>query len=154
MSIACISQSNEYLLNRPTPLRATHSQPSTPPSRILPHEPAVLSTGSGKSEPFRLAEVSCRASNFFYHENNSGYISLKQLREIVKLNGLDMVVIGLDEKNVDLEVLSMLGSRGYIPRQEFLERRNDYDQAKRYIHAGIFIKGKEPAKHPLFMYVG
>lgn len=64
-----------------------------------------------------------------------------------------MVVIGLDEKNVYLEDPSMLGSKGYIPRQEFLERWHDYNRVK-YIHAGIFIKGKEPAKYPLFMYVG
>jgi uncharacterized protein len=59
----------------------------------------------------------------------------------------------LTKKNVYLEDPSMLGTRGDIPRQEFLERWHDHNLVK-YIHMGIFIKGKEPAKHPLFMYVG
>ncbi|MCX6670115.1 MAG: C39 family peptidase [Methanothrix sp.] len=75
-------------------------------------------------------------------------------------DGHYMVVIGLDEKNVYLEDPSLLGSRGYIPRQEFVERWHDYRYAppsytavENYISAGIFIRGKEPAKHPLFMHV-
>ena len=75
-------------------------------------------------------------------------------------DGHYMVVIGLDEKNVYLEDPSLLGSRGFIPRQEFVERWHDcryeppsYTSVKKYIFAGIFIRGKEPAKHPLFMRV-
>lgn len=75
-------------------------------------------------------------------------------------DGHYMIVIGLDEANVYLEEASILGSRGYIPRQEFMQRGHDYrydsapnSEVKKYMHAGIFIKGKEPAKHLLFKQV-
>lgn len=75
-------------------------------------------------------------------------------------DGHYMVVIGLDERNVYLEDPSILGSRGYIPRQEFLQRWHDsrsdptsYTNIRKMIHAGIFIKGKGPAKHALFIHV-
>ena len=42
-------------------------------------------------------------------------------------DGHYMVVIGLDKDNVYFEDPSLLGSRGYIPRQEFLSRWHDYE---------------------------
>jgi uncharacterized protein len=64
-------------------------------------------------------------------------------------NGHYMVVIGIDESNVYLEDPYTLGSRGYIPRQEFEERWHNpggtppsYDE-KQY-HLGIFIQGDNP----------
>lgn len=75
-------------------------------------------------------------------------------------DGHYMVVIGLDERNVYLEDPSILGSRGYIPRQEFIQRWHDYryeilspTNIRKVVHAGIFIKGKEPAKHSMFIHV-
>jgi predicted double-glycine peptidase len=75
-------------------------------------------------------------------------------------DGHYMVVIGLDEKNIYFEDPSLLGSRGYIPRQEFVERWHDYryelptyNTTRKYISAGIFIQGEKPAKHSLFMRV-
>jgi len=65
-------------------------------------------------------------------------------------NGHYMVVIGIDEDNVYLEDPYVLGSRGYIPRQEFEERWHNpggtppsYDE--RQYHLGIFIEGERPS---------
>jgi uncharacterized protein len=64
-------------------------------------------------------------------------------------NGHYMVVIGIDESKVYLEDPYILGSRGYIPRQEFEERWHNqggeapsYD--KKQYHLAIFIKGERP----------
>jgi len=67
-------------------------------------------------------------------------------------SGHYMVVIGTDKKNVYLEDPSMLGSRGIIPREEFLERWHDYDD-KKYYNMGIFIAGKEPNPPKPLMHV-
>lgn len=61
-----------------------------------------------------------------------------------------MVVIGLDEKNVYFEDPYILGTRGFMPRQEFLERWHNprgfgpSDTVKQN-HVGIFVQGNEPA---------
>ena len=54
----------------------------------------------------------------------------------------------------------MLGTRGVTPRQEFLSRWHDYEgspplsnTSKVLYHAGIFIRGKEPATYPEFTHV-
>jgi len=75
-------------------------------------------------------------------------------------NGHYMVVIGVDDKNVYLEDPWILGSRGYIPHDEFIERWHDFnyespteDKKRRIIHMGIFIRGDKPAENPEFMHV-
>lgn len=75
-------------------------------------------------------------------------------------DGHYMVVIGLDSSNVYFEDPAMLGTRGVIPRQEFLSRWHDYEGIPPFgnsstvlYHAGIFIRGKEPAAYPEFTYV-
>jgi uncharacterized protein len=70
-----------------------------------------------------------------------------------------MVVIGLDNENVYLEDPAVLGSRGYIPNQEFLDRWHDTYQDPNAgtnittSHLGIIITAKEPATLPLFIKV-
>jgi len=67
-------------------------------------------------------------------------------------SGHYMVVIGTDAKNVYLEDPSLLGSKGVIPREEFMERWHDYDD-KKYYNMGIFITGREPNPPKPFMKV-
>lgn len=61
-----------------------------------------------------------------------------------------MVIIGLDEENVYFEDPYILGTRGFMPRQEFLERWHNprgldpLDTVKQ-LHVGIFVQGDEPA---------
>ncbi|HWQ19668.1 MAG TPA: C39 family peptidase [Methanotrichaceae archaeon] len=75
-------------------------------------------------------------------------------------NGHYMVVIGVDDRNVYLEDPSILGSRGYISRDEFVRRWHDYrdeslsNKAREFMYPGIFIRGDRPAENPQFMYVG
>jgi len=68
-------------------------------------------------------------------------------------SGHYMVVIGIDEENVYIEDPSLLGSQGFIPREEFLERWHDYDVEKEYYGLGIFIKGDTPSPPPALMPV-
>jgi len=75
-------------------------------------------------------------------------------------DGHYMVVIGLDKDNVYFEDPSMLGTRGVIPRQEFLSRWHDYEGTSPFgknsaalYHAGIIIRGSEPAVYPAFTRV-
>jgi predicted double-glycine peptidase len=75
-------------------------------------------------------------------------------------DGHYMVVIGIDTDNVYFEDPSMLGTRGVIPRQEFLSRWHDYEGAPPFNasstvlnRAGIFIRGTVPATYPAFMHV-
>jgi hypothetical protein len=75
-------------------------------------------------------------------------------------DGHYMVVIGMDKSNVYFEDPAMLGTRGVIPRQEFLSRWHDYEGDAPFsknstvlYHAGIFIRGKEPAAYPEFTHV-
>lgn len=68
-------------------------------------------------------------------------------------DGHYVIVIGADEQFVYLEDPSLLGTRGIIPKQEFLDRWHDYtgeapfDPSDRpYVHLGIFITGKTPVR--------
>jgi uncharacterized protein len=70
-----------------------------------------------------------------------------------------MVVIGVDDQNVYLEDPVILGSRGYIPNQEFLDRWHDkYTDPKTgenitNSHLGIVITGKEAPVRPLIIKI-
>ena len=76
-----------------------------------------------------------------------------------------MVVIGVDTTNVYFEDPAILGSRGYIPNQEFLDRWHDtYGNSTSQnstsenstgnnttnVHLGIIITGKQSISFPLF----
>lgn len=64
-------------------------------------------------------------------------------------SGHYVVVIGLDRQNVYFEDPSLLGSRGYIRREEFEQRWHDIDGAgRRYIRMGIFLQGRTPSPPP------
>lgn len=59
-------------------------------------------------------------------------------------DGHYMVVIGIDQKNVYLEDPKVMGSRGMIPCQEFLDRWHDQSTRNpkiKYYHLGIIING-------------
>jgi hypothetical protein len=63
-----------------------------------------------------------------------------------------MIVIGIDTSNVYFEDPAILGSRGYIPNQEFLDRWHDtYEDStgNNNIHLGIIITGKQSISIPL-----
>ncbi len=67
-------------------------------------------------------------------------------------DGHYMVLLGMDDRNLYFEDPSLLGSRGYIARQEFLDRWHDYEgdepldaSDRKYVHAAIFIRGQRPA---------
>jgi uncharacterized protein len=75
-------------------------------------------------------------------------------------DGHYVIIIGIDDKYVYIEDPSLLGSRGTIPRAEFLERWHDYqgkppfDKTDRAYRAmGIFIEGPVPASPPAFTRV-
>lgn len=64
-------------------------------------------------------------------------------------DGHYVVLIGMDERNIYVEDPSLLGSRGIIPQQEFLDRWHDYEgdppydsKDRAFIHMGLFIEGK------------
>lgn len=68
-------------------------------------------------------------------------------------NGHYVIVLGMDDKNIYVEDPSLLGSRGMLPRREFLDRWHDYqgkppfDAADRaYVRMGIFIEGPKAEK--------
>ena len=67
-------------------------------------------------------------------------------------DGHYMVLLGADAANLYFEDPSLLGSRGVIPRAEFLERWHDYEgQApldpsdRKYVRMAIFLRGVRPA---------
>lgn len=75
-------------------------------------------------------------------------------------DGHYMVVIGLDDKNVYLEDPSLIGTRGYIPIDEFVSRWHDYrggtgpdDPIMNTSHLGIIITGSAPAEYPAYTRV-
>lgn len=74
-------------------------------------------------------------------------------------DGHYMVVIGIDNQNVYLEDPAILGSRGYIPLQEFLERwHNTFINNKTVNnttknHQGIIITGMEPSTPSLYIKI-
>ena len=75
------------------------------------------------------------------------------------VDGHYMVVIGIDDENVYLEDPAVLGSRGYISNQEFLERWHDQYQnigTQENItttHLGLIITGKESPVRPLIIKI-
>jgi predicted double-glycine peptidase len=80
--------------------------------------------------------------------------------ESVWESGHYMVVIGIDDENVYFEDPSLLGTRGIIPRDEFLSRWHDYEgkppfgnSSEVFYHAGIFIRGSRPASYERFTRV-
>jgi hypothetical protein len=67
-------------------------------------------------------------------------------------DGHYMVLLGLDRDNLYFEDPSLLGSRGTIPRSEFIERWHDYEgdppldpTDRKYVRMAIFISGSRPA---------
>ena len=82
-------------------------------------------------------------------------------------NGEYMVVLGVDSQNVYLEDPSTIGSTGYIPNQEFLDRwhssflngtnvtnsTNATISNITYSHLGIIITGGTSPSRPLFMKI-
>lgn len=74
-------------------------------------------------------------------------------------DGHYMVVIGIDNQNVYLEDPAILGSRGYIPLQEFLERwhntfiNNKTGNNTTNNHQGIIITGTEPSTPSLYIKI-
>jgi len=67
-------------------------------------------------------------------------------------DGHYMVLLGMDRDNLYFEDPSLLGSRGFIPRGEFLDRWHDYEgnppldaKDRKYVHMAIFIRGSHPA---------
>ena len=70
-------------------------------------------------------------------------------------DGHYMVLLGMDGRNLYFEDPSLLGSRGFIPRQEFLDRWHDYEgdpppdaRDRKYVHMAIFIRGEKPVLWP------
>lgn len=73
-------------------------------------------------------------------------------------DGHYVVLIGVDGENLVFEDPSLLGTRGYIPRAEFLDRWRDYEGNppygasdpgdRAYVRAAIFIEGTRPAAPP------
>lgn len=68
-------------------------------------------------------------------------------------DGHYIIVLGMDDKDIYVEDPSLLGSRGTIPRNEFLVRWHDYqgkppfDKTDRaYVRMGIFIEGPKAEK--------
>jgi predicted double-glycine peptidase len=75
-----------------------------------------------------------------------------------QVDGHYMVVIGIDSQNVYLEDPAILGSKGYINNQEFLDRWHDTYQDTNGSnittnHLGIVITGKEPVIRPLILQI-
>jgi len=74
-----------------------------------------------------------------------------------QIDGHYMVVIGIDTSNVYFEDPAILGSRGYIANQEFLDRWHDTYQANNGSditnnNLGIIITGK-PVVRPLLLQI-
>lgn len=68
-------------------------------------------------------------------------------------SGHYMVVIGVDDKNVYFMDPSLLGSRGFIPAHEFLERWHDISIAgKKLQRTALYFEGK-PKPAPAWQYV-
>jgi predicted double-glycine peptidase len=72
-------------------------------------------------------------------------------------DGHYVIVIGLDSRSVYVEDPSLLGTRGIIPRAEFVARWHDYrgvppydplDRA--YVRLGVFVAGSNPDHKPAF----
>jgi predicted double-glycine peptidase len=66
-------------------------------------------------------------------------------------DGHYVVLLGMDRNALYFEDPSLLGVRGVIPRQEFVDRWHDYEGAppldpsdRKYVHMAIFLKGEHP----------
>jgi len=64
-------------------------------------------------------------------------------------DGHYMDLLGMDANNLTFDDPSLLGSRGFIPRAEFIDRWHDYEGEppldagdRKYVHMAIFIKGE------------
>ena len=75
-------------------------------------------------------------------------------------DGHYMVLLGMDARHLYFEDPSLLGSRGFIPRREFVERWHDYEgdppldaRDRAYRHMAIFIRGAQRALLPEFTAV-
>jgi predicted double-glycine peptidase len=67
-------------------------------------------------------------------------------------DGHYMVLLGADRDNLYFEDPVLLGSRGMIPRSEFIDRWHDYEGEppldptdRKYVHMAIFLRGSRPA---------
>jgi predicted double-glycine peptidase len=67
-------------------------------------------------------------------------------------DGHYMVLLGMDGENLYFEDPSLLGSRGVIPRSEFVDRWHDYEgdppldpTDRKYVRMAIFLRGSRPA---------
>jgi hypothetical protein len=67
-------------------------------------------------------------------------------------DGHYMVLLAMDAANLYFEDPSLLGSRGLIPRAEFVERWHDYEGEppldpadRKYVHMAIFLRGSGSA---------
>ena len=67
-------------------------------------------------------------------------------------DGHYMVLLGMDGASLYFEDPSLLGSRGTIPRAEFVDRWHDYEGEppldptdRKYVHMAIFLRGSRPA---------
>jgi len=75
-------------------------------------------------------------------------------------DGHYVIVTGLDDEYVFVEDPSLLGTRGFIPLPQFLDRWHDYvgdpprDPSDRtYVHLAVVIEGAAPAPPPAFSAV-
>ena len=75
-------------------------------------------------------------------------------------DGHYMVLLGINEKNLYFEDPSLLGTRGFIPRREFLDRWYDYEgspplteKSRKYIRTAIFIEDQKASILPLYELV-
>ncbi len=75
-------------------------------------------------------------------------------------DGHYMVLLGADEHNLYFEDPSLLGSRGFIPIPECLDRWHDYEGGapfdasdRKYVRMAIFIRGDQPAPPPVLVKV-
>lgn len=67
-------------------------------------------------------------------------------------DGHYMVLLGADRDNLYFEDPSLLGSRGTIPRSEFIDRWHDYEGTppldptdRKYVRMAIFLRGSQAA---------
>lgn len=68
-------------------------------------------------------------------------------------SGHYMVAVGLDSRYLYLEDPSLLGQRGRISRQEWMDRWHDYEtdsqgHRREYHRCAIFVRGKQPVHRP------
>lgn len=92
------------------------------------------------------------------HEENNSWVSvIPDSWDDTWEEGHYMIVIGVDSRNIYFEDPLLLGTRGFIPVDEFSLRWHDYRRGYEfpetriiYNHLGIFISGDTPALYPAF----